>query len=254
MTGIKDFILEEINKNIKKENWKKRIQKYRKDLVEAVNLQSELKKTGKHGQKLEVASKLVNVTEQRLLKEYHEFEEDCGCEEGEGQMLKSQLLSISEHAKKLYDMIEEDEQFEDWIQSKITLAEDYVITAYNYLMYNEDGIGDEAGFGEERYYMQGQVGEITEGSNHKEDGKSHDYDDALDPDIDDEELFSGEDLDEADKKWIQKAIKKPGQLHKDLEVPKGKKIPPSKLKAAAKKGGKVGQRARMAQTLRKLKK
>lgn len=48
---------------------------------------------------------------------------------------------------------------------------------------------------------------------------------------------------------IKKAIKKPGQLHKDLGVAKGKKIPASKLKAAAKKKGKVGERARFAETL-----
>lgn len=56
------------------------------------------------------------------------------------------------------------------------------------------------------------------------------------------------------KKWIQKAIKKPGQLHKDLGVPQGKKIPAGKIAAAAKKPGKVGARARLAQTLSKMKK
>jgi hypothetical protein len=54
-------------------------------------------------------------------------------------------------------------------------------------------------------------------------------------------------------KFIQKAIKKPGQLHKDLGVPMGQKIPAAKLAAAAKKPGKVGQRARFAQMLRKMK-
>jgi len=54
------------------------------------------------------------------------------------------------------------------------------------------------------------------------------------------------------EKFIQKAIKKPGQLHRDLGVPQGQKIPASKLKAAAAKGGKVGQRARFAQTLKKM--
>ena len=56
------------------------------------------------------------------------------------------------------------------------------------------------------------------------------------------------------KNWIASAIKKPGQLHKDLGVPAGKKIPAGKLAAAAKKGGKVGQRARLAQTLKGMKK
>lgn len=54
------------------------------------------------------------------------------------------------------------------------------------------------------------------------------------------------------KKWIAGAIKHPGALHEDLGVPKGKKIPKAKLAAAAKKGGKVGRRARLAQTLAKM--
>lgn len=52
------------------------------------------------------------------------------------------------------------------------------------------------------------------------------------------------------EKWIQKAIKKPGALHKELGVPMDKKIPAKKLEAAAKKGGKLGQRARLAETLK----
>ena len=56
------------------------------------------------------------------------------------------------------------------------------------------------------------------------------------------------------KKWIQGAIKKPGALREALGVKKGEKIPKEKLKAAAKKGGKLGQRARLAITLGKMRK
>jgi len=56
------------------------------------------------------------------------------------------------------------------------------------------------------------------------------------------------------EKWIQKAIKKPGALRKELGVPAGKKIPSSKLAAAAKKPGVEGKRARLAETLKGLKK
>ena len=52
------------------------------------------------------------------------------------------------------------------------------------------------------------------------------------------------------KNWIKGAIKKPGSLRKSLGVKKGQKIPDKKLNAAAKKGGKLGQRARLAKTLR----
>lgn len=60
---------------------------------------------------------------------------------------------------------------------------------------------------------------------------------------------------EGGKKWIQKAIdpSKKGSLKKALGVKKDETIPAGKLKSAAKKGGKLGQRARLAMTLKKLK-
>lgn len=54
------------------------------------------------------------------------------------------------------------------------------------------------------------------------------------------------------KNWIKGAIKHPGALHADLGVPQGQKIPTGKLAAAAKRPGKVGQRARLAKTLKKM--
>jgi hypothetical protein len=53
---------------------------------------------------------------------------------------------------------------------------------------------------------------------------------------------------------ISKAIKKPGSLRKSLGVKKGEKIPAKQLAKAAKAPGKLGQRARFAQTLAKLRK
>ena len=46
---------------------------------------------------------------------------------------------------------------------------------------------------------------------------------------------------------VSKSISK-GGLHRSLGIPEGKKIPRSKIAAAAKKSGKVGQQARLAQT------
>lgn len=53
--------------------------------------------------------------------------------------------------------------------------------------------------------------------------------------------------------WIQDAIKKPGALRQELGVKEGKNIPAKKLAAAAKKPGKLGQRARLAETLKGMK-
>ena len=57
-----------------------------------------------------------------------------------------------------------------------------------------------------------------------------------------------------DGKWIQKAIKKPGALRAQLGAKPGKPIPAGKLAKAAKAKGKLGQRARLAMTLKGMKK
>ncbi len=56
--------------------------------------------------------------------------------------------------------------------------------------------------------------------------------------------------------WIAGAIKpsNKGALHRQLGVSMGKKIPEKKLDMAAKKGGVEGKRARLAKTLKKMKK
>ena len=54
----------------------------------------------------------------------------------------------------------------------------------------------------------------------------------------------------ATKNWIAGAIKKPGALRKSLGVKAGETIPAKKLAKAAKAPGKLGQRARLAQTLK----
>ena len=56
------------------------------------------------------------------------------------------------------------------------------------------------------------------------------------------------------KNWIAGAIKHPGALHRELGVKSGERIPAKKLAKAAKAPGKLGQRARLAETLKGLKK
>lgn len=58
----------------------------------------------------------------------------------------------------------------------------------------------------------------------------------------------------AQEHWIQDAIKpeRKGALHRALKVPEGEKIPAKKLKAAEKKGGKLGKMAQLAETLKKI--
>lgn len=54
------------------------------------------------------------------------------------------------------------------------------------------------------------------------------------------------------KNFIKSAIKHPGALHRELGVPQGQRIPQARLQKAAHAGGKLGQRARFAETLEHL--
>jgi hypothetical protein len=56
------------------------------------------------------------------------------------------------------------------------------------------------------------------------------------------------------KNWIAGAIKQPGALRAELGAKPGKPIPTKTLAKAAKAGGKLGQRARLAETLKGFKK
>lgn len=56
-----------------------------------------------------------------------------------------------------------------------------------------------------------------------------------------------------EEKSIQKTVEKPRSLQKQLDAPQSEKIPAEKPNSATEKGGKLGKRARLAQTLRKLK-
>lgn len=58
---------------------------------------------------------------------------DVGEYDYEGDMTKSQLRSILFNAKRMHDMLEDNTNLPEWVQSKVTLAEDYISTAANYM-------------------------------------------------------------------------------------------------------------------------
>lgn len=51
----------------------------------------------------------------------------------EGDMAKSQLRSIIANAQRAHDMLEDDTNMAEWVQSKITLAADYISTVADYM-------------------------------------------------------------------------------------------------------------------------
>lgn len=204
MENLKEFVVKEIQGAVSKELTKKKLKETSKDLFEAVNLESKLMKEGAGKNKLDLASKAIQLAEIKVLENYDELNGGCNCGEGEGRMLKGQLLSMIANAEKLYHMISDDDQFEDWVQSKITIAEDYVNAAYSYLTYyNGEGEADESDWdGDEEEWEENEEDwddvyeddyeDDYDGESFEDDGMDvgvPNYDTALDPDIDDDEIF-----------------------------------------------------------------
>lgn len=68
-----------------------------------------------------------------------EAKEEQGEYDYEGNMAKSKLRSILYNAKMLHDMLEDDTNLPEWVQSKITLAEDYIVTSAQYMNSQKEG-------------------------------------------------------------------------------------------------------------------
>ena len=64
----------------------------------------------------------------------------------EGDMARGQLQSVINNAQRVHDMLKDNDNLPEWVQSKITLAEDYISTVANYMMSEIDEakeIGDD---------------------------------------------------------------------------------------------------------------
>lgn len=77
-----------------------------------------------------------NMKEQPV-KMYHDAEDleedDWKQPDDESDMAHGQLRSIKSLTDKLCNMIDDGEQLDAWVQSKLTIAEDYLNSVYNYL-------------------------------------------------------------------------------------------------------------------------
>ena len=73
----------------------------------------------------------------------------------EGEMVMSQLKGIMNHAEQMHNMLKPDTDLPEWVQSKVTLAYDYMQTAADYMAsemkeeapVNAAGAGNVAGLG-----------------------------------------------------------------------------------------------------------
>jgi exonuclease VII small subunit len=63
---------------------------------------------------------------------------DSGEYDYEGQMARTQLQTILRNSKDLVDMLSDEENMPEWVQSKITLAQDYITSVRDYLQSKEE--------------------------------------------------------------------------------------------------------------------
>lgn len=58
-----------------------------------------------------------------------------GSIDNEGAMVKADLYKLAQYSYKLFKKIEDNDQFESWVQAKVTKAADYIASVYHYLEY-----------------------------------------------------------------------------------------------------------------------
>jgi len=83
------------------------------------------------GMKMKNGKKVPNCVPVKEAKEKTEYDY-------EGDMARGQLQSIINNAQRVHDMLKDNDNLPEWVQSKITLAEDYISTVSNYLMSEVD--------------------------------------------------------------------------------------------------------------------
>jgi hypothetical protein len=200
MNPIKKMIIEETVSVLKEEKQKKKIKELTGDLYEAVKIAGKVKGNPK---KNKVANNIVLAAEQALFNELNKINENHDYE-GEGKMAKAQLLAIMEKANELYHMIDEGMQLEDWVQYKLSIAENYMDAVHGYMKYfngvedMEDNVKDEMEWDEveEEEYDDQDAWDETDIED------ADDFDDFDDFDDDEEEYYDEEDFDDFDEEGI----------------------------------------------------
>ena len=84
----------------------------------------------------------------QIIKEELRLSEGCGCQActagkqcscnshskgREGRMARGQLARTAQIAEMLHQMIQDDTDLDEWVESKITKAQDYLSTVLNYM-------------------------------------------------------------------------------------------------------------------------
>jgi hypothetical protein len=85
-------------------------------------------------------------------------EADKGEYDYEGDMAKSSLRTIIRNAQMMHDMLGEDDNLPEWVASKVTLAEDYIVSAAQYM---QSEMNEMQNTGKQKSYKSSTQSEIN---------------------------------------------------------------------------------------------
>ena len=80
-----------------------------------------------------IREELINEGMDEGINRLQPLEESCDYEDGEGAMADSQLNRIADLATMIDEMVDDDTNLPEWVESKITKAQDYMSAVMNYM-------------------------------------------------------------------------------------------------------------------------
>lgn len=186
MNKIKRIIIEEAARVLREMKNKKNVSDVKINLYEAIKTAETVKNNPK---KYRIAKKLLSISESKFIKERQKLKEDHGHED-ESEMARAQLLAIMEKANELYRMMDGVSQLEDWLQYKLSIAENYIDAIHGYMKYFNGGTEMDQ---EEMYNDNDQWDDVEE-----EDFDDEDFENF---DDDDEDFDTFDDVDDFDDEY-----------------------------------------------------
>jgi hypothetical protein len=195
MNQIKRIIIEETAKVLREMKKTRKVSGVKANLFEAIKTAEIVKSNPK---KYKVAKKLLSISENKFIRERNRLKEEHGPQD-ESEMAKAQLAAIMEKSNELYKMLDGVTHLEDWLQYKLSIAENYIDAVHGYMKYFNGGEEMES---DEQY--DNEWDEVEEEDFNDEDAEY--YDDESEENFDDFNDFDFEedyeDFDEDDEEFI----------------------------------------------------
>jgi hypothetical protein len=195
---MKRIIIEETAKVLREMKKRKNVSDVKTNLFEAIKTAEIVKNNPK---KYRLAKKLISLSENKFIKERQRLKEEHGHED-ESEMAKAQLAAIIEKSNELHKMLDGVSHLEDWLQYKLSIAENYIDAVHGYMKYFNGG--DE--MDREEMYDDDEQWDDVEEEDFDDDemdyyGEEEDFEDITDfGDYDFEDEY--EDFDEDDEEFI----------------------------------------------------